>query len=218
MSTSQTHPVIEYFANPLKGTFSKTTGASEKDYFSDLCRRLEGFNADVLTLASERISRRATSRSWPFPGRCQEACEEVARERSAAAKRDRRAGKEQYGLPEDAAVRILVAQDAGLAIAAIDGEWQGDLVDFIKRHHRMPDETQIEQLVVGAHARKRRHEQDEETELRAFFGEKWQGKQLPASHPRKIMWNAFEARRDRFAEKISEAVLAADPVEGESYV
>lgn len=215
MSTPQSHPVIEHFANPLKGTFSKTTGVSEKVYFSDLCNRLARFDADVLKLASERISRRATSRSWPFPGKCQQVCEEVARERSAARRREQRGNDDRWGLPEEAALRILVSQDADLAMKAVKGEWHSDLVDFIKRNHRMPSMEEAERLVVDCGIRKRNQVLAEEAALRSLFGDKdWVGRQLPDNHPRKIMWNAFTARRARFAEKISEAVLAAYPMEG----
>ncbi|WP_057466099.1 hypothetical protein [Pseudovibrio sp. POLY-S9] len=218
MNQSPAHPVLENFVKPLRSTFSKTPGASEQDYFADLCKNLEGFREEVLSVAADRIMRRAKYRTWPFPGKCLEACEEVAREYTAAARRDQRSHDEQWGLPEEAALRILVSSDASLAINAVVGEWHGDLVDFIKRNHRMPNEAEIERVVVDCETRKRNQAREEEAELRAIFGDSWGGKELPARNPRKIMWNAFKARRERYAEKISEAVLAADPMEGESYV
>ncbi|MFS8180883.1 hypothetical protein ACMG4P_04895 [Pseudovibrio denitrificans] len=218
MNAPQSHPVLQHFANELRGTFSRTTGSSDKAYFADLCKNLEGFDPDILKEAASRLMRRAKTQTWPLPGVCLEACEVVARERSAAQKREKRAHDGRWGLPEDAALRILVSSDATLALNAVVGEWHGDLVDFIKRNHRMPTGAEVERVVVDCEARKRKQAREEEAELRAVFGKNWGGRELPACNPRKIMWNAFKARRDRFAEKISEAVIAAGPMEGESNV
>ncbi|QUS57340.1 hypothetical protein [Pseudovibrio brasiliensis] len=218
MNAPQSHPVLQHFANELRGTFSRTTGSSDKAYFADLCKNLEGFDPEILSEAAWRLMRRAKTQTWPLPGVCLDACEAVARERSVVKKRERHSSEGRWGLPEEAALRILVRSDASLALKAVEGEWHGGLVDFIKRHHRMPTEAEIERVVVDCEARKRNQAREEEAELRAVFGKNWGGKELPARNPRKIMWNAFKARRDRYAEKISEAVLTVGPMEGESNV
>ncbi|SDQ99417.1 hypothetical protein [Pseudovibrio sp. Tun.PSC04-5.I4] len=215
---TSTHPVLQFFVAPLRGTFSRTPGASDKEYFADLCTRLSGFDERILRGASDRVFRKAASQTWPLPPKCVEACEETARETYTRTKRDRVLNKAAVGLPEDAAVRILVAEDMNLGLRACNGDWQGDLIDFIKRNHRMPDVCECEGLIVAAIARSQRLHKQEQAALNGLFGRDVSGRVLPDNHPVKIMLNAFTARRERFATMIAQNVLKTDTNEGAHHV
>ncbi len=145
-------PVYTHFIKPLEGLFKRPPGSSEKEYLNLLKTKLSGFDPVDLREAADDIAMKAESQTWPLPGFCVKACEAAKAKRLAAEKPQTNipVPGEPLRMPEDAALRIIAAEDAAMGLAACDGSWIVSLLEFVQENKRMPVGREVDDVRATA--------------------------------------------------------------------
>lgn len=129
---------MRLFVNPLAAVFGDPRRGEPGEFYTALCDDLASTPDDVLSQAMVTIRR--TMKFWPTIAESRGVIDQIMAERAAEAPAQKAPGR----WSEEAAIAYIRKREAGGD--ALAGGWHVALVEFVRDRHRLPNQTESDEL------------------------------------------------------------------------